>query len=223
MDYPYDALTFDCYGTLIDWETGITTAIQTAAAHDGIELEREAIVAEYHRVEPRVQAEEYQPYKAVLRDVAVALARGLGWDLVPDRAGFLADSVADWAPFHDTNAALERLKAAGYQLGILSNVDDDLLEGTLRNLSVEFDFLITAEQVRSYKPAHAHFLRARELLGGSRWLHVAQSLFHDIVPAGTLGIPAVWVNRKREPAVGGVRLVAEVETLGGLVRLLTGS
>jgi len=220
MNRPYDALTFDCYGTLIDWETGITTAIQTAAAQDGIELQRETIVATYHRVEPTVQAAEYQPYRTVLRDVAVALARELGWDLEPERARFLADSVAEWAPFMDTNAALERLKAAGYRLGILSNVDDDLLEGTLRNLSVEFDILITAEQVRCYKPAHAHFLRARELLGGSRWLHVAQSLFHDIAPAGTLGIPVAWVNRKGEQPAGGVRPIAEVETLDGLVRWL---
>ncbi len=220
MDYPYDALTFDCYGTLIDWESGITTAIQTAAQRSGVELRREAILAEYHRVEPTVQAEEYQPYRAVLRAVAVALAGELGWELEPERAGFLADSVADWAPFRDTNAALERLRAAGYQLGILSNVDDDLLAGTLRNLSVEFDFLITAEQVRAYKPAQAHFLKARELLGASRWLHVAQSLFHDVVPAAALGIPAVWVNRKREQAVGGVWPIAEVETLDGLVNWL---
>jgi 2-haloalkanoic acid dehalogenase type II len=220
MSQLYDALTFDCYGTLIDWETGITTAIQTAAAQDGVELQRETIVAKYHQVEPTVQAEAYQSYKTVLRDVAVALAREVGWELAPERARFLPDSVADWAPFRDTNAALERLKAAGFRLGILSNVDDDLLEGTLRRLSSEFDFLITAEQVRSYKPAHAHFLRARELLGGSRWLHVAQSLFHDIVPAGTLGIPVAWVNRKREQPLGGVRPIAEVKTLEELVRWL---
>ncbi len=167
-----------------------------------------------------MQAGPYRPYREVLEEVARETARRLNWPLAPDRARFLPESLPGWKPFSDTNPALERLKAAGYRLGILSNIDDDLLAGTLRRFTVAFDVLVTAEQVRSYKPAHAHFIRARELAGTAGWLHVAQSYFHDIEPACTLGIPVVWVNRKREPPSGSARPTAEVATLEGLVEWL---
>jgi FMN phosphatase YigB (HAD superfamily) len=122
-----------------------------------------------------------------------------------------------WRPFPDTCPALEALHGAGYRLGILSNVDDDLLAGTLKHFPVPFDLLVTAQQVGSYKPAHGHFLEARRRLAGRRWLHAAQSFFHDVEPAGALGIPVVWVNRKSERSPGKVRPGGEVLDLGGLV------
>ncbi len=218
----YDIVTFDCYGTLIDWETGIGEAIAAAAREDGVLLGRDQIVRAYHEVEPTVEAADYRPYREVLRDTAVGVAQRLGWDLAAEQARFLADSVSRWPAFADTNPALEQMKANGHKLGILSNVDDDLLGLTLNHFTVEFDLLVTAEQVRSYKPAHGHFRRAREVMGDMRWLHTAQSYFHDIVPACELGIPVVWVNRKVEVPMGKARADSEVATLNELAALLCG-
>ncbi len=222
MERTYDIITFDCYGTLIDWESGISEAIRSVAAEDGVTIARDAIVAAYHEVEPTIQAEEYRPYRQVLAATAVAVGGRLNWPVDERRAAFLADSLPDWRPFADTNAALEQLERAGYRLGILSNVDEDLLAGTLKNLSVDFDLVVTAEQVRSYKPASGHFERAREIVGAASWLHAAQSWFHDVVPAYELGIPAAWVNRKQEPPLENARPLVEVTTLAELVAWVTG-
>jgi 2-haloacid dehalogenase/putative hydrolase of the HAD superfamily len=216
----FEIITFDCYGTLIDWETGIGRAIASAAADDGVSLATEEIVRAYHAVEPTVEAARYRAYRDVLRDTVVGVAARLGWSLDPERAGFLASSLPEWPQFADTNTALQRLKDEGYRLGILSNVDDDLLRGTLDHFAVDFDLLVTAEQVRSYKPAHGHFIQARQSIGGARWLHVAQSYFHDVAPACELEIPVVWVNRKAEPPSGEVRPDGEVASLEELSRWL---
>jgi len=216
----YDIVTFDCYGTLIDWETGISEAIAAAAREDGVLLGRDQIVRTYHEVEPTVEAAEYRSYREVLRDTAIGVAQRLGWDLAAEQARFLADSLSGWPAFADTNAALEQMKAIGYKLGILSNVDDDILGLTLSHFEVEFDLVVTAEQVRSYKPAHGHFQRARNLIGDERWLHAAQSYFHDIEPACELGIPVAWVNRKAETPWGEARADSEVATLHELADLL---
>jgi 2-haloalkanoic acid dehalogenase type II len=217
---PYDVLTFDCYGTLIDWERGISESIAAAARADGIEADREQILAIHAEVEPQIQSDTYLSYREVLADVALAVARRLEWPLKPERARFLPDGLPGWRVFPDTNPALQRLKQQGYRLGILSNVDDDLLAGTRLQFSVDLDLVVTAEQVRSYKPARQHFDRARELIGDARWLHVAQSYFHDIEPACALGLPVVWVNRKREEPCGAARPTAEVGDLTELVAWL---
>jgi 2-haloalkanoic acid dehalogenase type II len=222
MKKSYEIVTFDCYGTLIDWEAGIGDSFRAAAREEGVALERDAILRVYHQVEPTIQAAEYLPYRDVLAATAIAVAERLDWHIDRERASFLAASLPAWPPFIDTNSALERLKRDGYTLGILSNVDADLLAGTLRNLSVEFDFLVTAEQVRSYKPAHGHFRRAREIVGKRAWLHAAQSWFHDVVPACELGIPVAWVNRKDEPALQNAHPQAEVATLAGLLNWVSG-
>jgi 2-haloalkanoic acid dehalogenase type II len=218
---PYDVITFDCYGTLIDWEEGIGRAFAAAAALAGVTLDHTAVLQAYAEVEPAVEGEGYRSYRAVLAETARRVAARLGWPLSEQRASFLADSLPDWQPFADTNPALTRLSTAGYRLGILSNVDDDLLAGTLRHLDVTFDLLVTAEQVRSYKPAPGHFHAARRWMGPWRWLHVAQSLFHDVSPAGSLGIPVVWVNRKGEEGPSGGHAVREFRTLLALADWLT--
>ena len=194
----FDVLTFDCYGTLIDWERGITEAFDAAARADGITLDRAAVLRAYHELEPRVQAERYRRYREVLALTAGAVADRLGWRLGPGREAFLPASLPTWPPFPDTPEALRRLRDAGHRLAILSNVDDDLLAGTRPHLGVEFDFAVTAQQVGSYKPAPGHFTAARARIGGARWLHVAQSYFHDVQPARALGIPTAWINRKGE-------------------------
>lgn len=209
----YDIITFDCYGTLIDWETGISQAIVDAAQVAGVSLERDEVVRAYHEVEPAVEAGRYRPYREVLGETTLGVARRLGWDIEPHRAHFLADSLPGWPAFDDTCNVLAALRAAGLELGILSNVDDGLLRRTLTGFPVEFDLLITAEQVGSYKPAHGHFLKARQVIGSASWLHVAQSYFHDVAPACELGIPVAWVNRKCEPPKGRARADVEVRDL----------
>ena len=221
MDRAYDVITFDCYGTLIDWEAGLTRAFADAAAADGFPLEPGAAAAAYATREPAVEAETYRGYRAVLAETAVRAAASLGWTMSEERARILPDSLPAWPPFPDTNPALERLAAAGYTLGILSNVDDDLLAGTLRHLTVPYEILVTAQKVRSYKPAHGHFDAARRLLGGRRWLHAAQSYFHDIVPARDLSIPVAWINRRGEAPAGDARPDREFPTLTELADWLT--
>jgi 2-haloalkanoic acid dehalogenase type II len=209
----YDVITFDCYGTLIDWEGGISAAFARAMAADARQLDRAQMLKAYADIEPNVEAETYRPYRDVLTETAQRVADRLGWPLSRAQAGFLAESLPGWQPFADTNQALERLVAAGYSLGILSNVDDDLLAGTRRHFTVTFDMIVTAQQVGSYKPTHGHFIEARQRLGGKRWLHAAQSYFHDVIPARALGIPVAWINRKYESAPDGGRAERECHTL----------
>jgi 2-haloalkanoic acid dehalogenase type II len=213
-------LTFDCYGTLVDWEAGIANAFLRAAKADAVELDRARVLEAYARTEPLVQQQTFRPYREVLTLTALEVARQFGWSVTPQHAAFLPASLATWPPFPDTNPALERLVESGFTLGILSNVDRDLLTATLGRLSVPFDFMVTAEDVRSYKPAHAHFLEARRIVDGRPWLHVAQSYFHDIVPATSLEIAAVWVNRKAERPTGVARAQHDVADLTALVEWL---
>jgi 2-haloacid dehalogenase/putative hydrolase of the HAD superfamily len=196
-DNEFDLITFDCYGTLIDWEQGLITAFQREATRLGRALEAAAIVAAYHAEEAVVESESYRAYRDVLTETGRRVAARLGLPIEAERAAFLAESLPHWPPFADTNAALERL-AQRYGLGILSNIDDDLLALTRRHFTVEFDLIVTAQQVGSYKPAHGHFIEARRRKGAARWLHAAQSNFHDIVPANALGIPNAWINRHHE-------------------------
>ena len=195
----FDVVTFDCYGTLVDWERGIAEAF--AGRADALELaapDPRAVLAAYHEVEPELERGEYRPYRDVLARAAEGVAHHLGWGAVD--GSFLAESLSSWPLFPDTNPALERLAAAGVRLGILSNVDEDLLAGTQARFTSGFEIVVTAEQVRSYKPAPAHFAEARRRIGpDARWLHAAQSYFHDVVAAKSLGIPVAWINRKGEP------------------------
>jgi 2-haloalkanoic acid dehalogenase type II len=217
----YKVITFDCYGTLIDWESGIADAFRSAAADDNVTLEREDILSAYAAVERNVQAEAYRSYREILRDTAKRVARDLGWAFAEDRMDFLAESLPSWQPFPDTVAALERLAAAGCRLGILSNIDEDLLAATRRHFPVDFDIIVTAEQVRSYKPRHAHFQTARELIGGASWLHAAESNFHDIVPTNALGIDNAWINRQHEPESPGGTPKFLFDDLAGLAEAIT--
>jgi 2-haloalkanoic acid dehalogenase type II len=197
----FDVITFDCYGTLIDWRSGIRDAFASAASEHGIDIDAGALLDAYNRFEPEVEHERYRTYRDVLTETAARAASSLGWSLDYDHAGFLAGSLPSWPPFADTNAALEQLVAAGHQLAILSNVDDDLIAATRKHFTVDFAFVITAQQMQSYKPGLAHFLAARDRAGDARWLHAAQSNSHDIVPTNALGVPNAWINRLGERAL----------------------
>ncbi len=214
----YDFITFDCYGTLIDWESGIADAFLDAAKDEGVRLQRDYVLRAYERYEPVVEGESYRLYRDVLTETAARVARSLGW--TPRDTTVLYKSLPQWKPFADTNPALERLKAAGYRLGILSNVDDELLAETRRHFTVEFDLIVTAQQVHSYKPARGHFDAAKSRIGDARWLHAAQSNFHDIVPVNAFGADTAWVNRRGDTALPGGVPTHEVRDMAGLADLL---
>jgi 2-haloalkanoic acid dehalogenase type II len=216
----FDILTFDCYGTLIDWESGISGAFVAEAARDGVVLQRDAVINAYLQVEAEVESGPFTTYREVLTRTSREVAQRLGWSLDSGREHFLADSLPSWPPCPDTNATLQRLSKR-FRLGILSNVDDDLIAATQMHLSVHFDLIVTAQQVNAYKPAYAHFEVARRRLGVARWLHAAQSYFHDVVPAAALHVPVVWVNRKGETSnADGPQPTAEVRDLTGLADYL---
>jgi 2-haloalkanoic acid dehalogenase type II len=217
MERPFDFITFDCYGTLIDWESGIDGAFLEAAQRDGITLHRDDVLRAYEHHEPIVEHEQFRSYREVLALTALRVAQTLGWPL--EDGSFLPASLRHWKPFPDTNPALQRLCDAGYRLGILSNVDDDLLAETRKHFTVGFDLIITAQQVGSYKPAPGHFLAAKERIGNARWLHAAQSNFHDVVPVNAMGIPTAWVNRRSdEPRPGGIPTYEVPDMVGLAVR-----
>ena len=200
---PWDIITFDCYGTLIDWETGIVSAFARLPGFQENAHSPETILEAYAAIEPEVEAESYRSYREILSDAGRRVAARLGRPIPAAGASFLADSLPHWRPFPDTNAALHSLRTAGCRLGILSNVDDDLLAATRQHFTVPFDLIVTAQQVRSYKPGTAHFLTARAAIGDAPWTHAAQSNFHDIVPTNALGIRNAWINRKGERVLPG--------------------
>jgi 2-haloalkanoic acid dehalogenase type II len=192
-------LTFDCYGTLIDWETGILTALR-AAYPESLELDDERLGTAFHSVQNRLKTDRYRSYRTLLTETAAELASVHGWDESLAVAASVPASIPEWCPFADTNPSLRRLRDTGAEIGILSNIDDDLLQGTLAHFEVPFDRLGTAQRLQSYKPARPHFELGAAWAAetGKPWVHVAQSLFHDIVPATRLGIRTVWVNRRGE-------------------------
>ena len=190
-------LSFDCYGTLVDWETGISTAVAEVLESHGIRKSGAEILALLADLEPKVQGSPgYLTYRRVLRDVMALIGAELGFRCTEAELGCLANTLPDWPIFPEVVGALNELKTR-YKLAVISNVDDDLFAGTAEALGVDFDVVVTAEQVRSYKPDLRNFKVAskRMAVDKERWLHVAESLYHDIEPANQLGIKCVWVNR----------------------------
>ena len=187
-------ITFDCYGTLVDWRAGIGQSLAELLGQAVAGRENELYEA-HVRSEAKLEAGPYRSYRDVLAATTRQLAREFSVEIPPDREGLLADRLPDWPLFPDTREALRRLKSR-YRLGVLSNIDRDLFSGTCRGLGVNVDFVVTAQDVESYKPAHAHFQRMfADHARRDEVLHVAQSLFHDGAPAGELGLSYVWINR----------------------------
>jgi 2-haloalkanoic acid dehalogenase type II len=219
----FEVITFDCYGTLIDWETGIRNAFQSAISQTQASQDLESKFFElYEGEERRVERERpHLLYRDVLSKTCLNVARQIGWKLPEAKSNFLAKELPTWTPFPDTNPSLTKLSKK-HTLGILSNVDNDLLAGTLNHFTSPIEIRVTAENVRSYKPAPAHFEEARKIIGERSWVHVAASQYHDIEPAVKLGIRAVWVNRKNaHPNRPYSKMgVSEVKGLAPLVDLL---
>lgn len=189
-------LSFDCYGTLIDWENGILDAVNGVARRHGVEAEPGRVLELYAELEAAAEAGSFRPYRDVLRQVMGELGARFGFVPTEEECAGFADSIGDWRPFADTVASLRRLHSR-FRLVILSNVDDDLFARTARRLEVAFEEVITAQQLGSYKPALRNFeaMLARLGVEPSRLVHVAQSLYHDHVPAQRLGLATVWIDR----------------------------
>jgi len=194
----YEVLSFDCYGTLIDWESGIVTAMRPVLSGLGIALEDDRVLELYAEFESAAERGAYVTYRHVLREVMRQFGEELRFAPTPSELNLLAESLKSWKPFPDTVEALRILKRT-FKLAVISNIDDDLFAGTAKHLNVEFDWIITAEQAKSYKPSLNNFTLAMERMGVSpqRILHIAQSLYHDVIPAQQLGLSTVWVNRRK--------------------------
>ncbi len=208
----YRVLTFDCYGTLIDWERGILRALQPVLNRHDITLSDDEALELYGELESEAERGPYLPYREVLTVVMAGIAERLGVALGNDERLALADSVGDWPPFADTVEGLRAL-TRHYDLVILSNIDDELFALSAEHLQVEFAHVITAQQVGSYKPNPRNFEVALERVGvpKEQVLHVAQSLFHDIEPANAIGLTTVWVNRRHDRPGSGATPVASAQ------------
>jgi len=193
----FDVLTFDCYGTLIDWEAGILVALRAPLAAHGIAAPDDALLEAFARHEAELEAGPYRPYREVLGEVLEAMLGHFGQAATLDERAAFGGSVADWPAFADSPAALARLHER-FKLGVITNCDDDLFAASEARLGVSFDWVVTAQQTRRYKPNPRGFELMFERVGlpPARILHVAQSLFHDHVPAKRLGLSTVWVDRR---------------------------
>ena len=223
---PFRCITFDCYGTLIDWETGLLNALRPVLSAHDINITDDKLLALYGELEAAEQRRSYRRYRDVLKAVVFGLGDRLSFRPSLEQAESLPNAVAHWQPFPDTVKALHRLKTK-YKLAIISNIDDDLFAQTAKLLAVDFYAVTTAQQAQAYKPALAIFELAFRKLGLPREqiLHAGQSLYHDVAPARELGLRSVWVNRpSRRPNAGATITAAvkpdlEVSSLKALAQL----
>lgn len=220
----YRVLSFDCYGTLIDWEGGILAAFESLLSGHGVSVPDDELLRLYGELEREGQRQRpFLSYRQVLSRIVSGLGERLGFHPDGDELGILAESMKRWRPFEDTVAALKALKER-YRLAIISNVDRDLFDASAKQLGVPFDWVVTSQEVGEYKPSLRNFREALERIGvaKSEVLHVAQSLYHDVEPAQALGLSTVWVNRAgaRSTPLRDVRPDVEVRDLAGLVRLI---
>jgi 2-haloacid dehalogenase len=185
--------TFDCYGTLIDWNAGIGGVLEQLYGAE----QAPRLLRRYHELEPEVQAGRYRSYSEVLSLTLEQLANEVGFGIPEGESGVLAHSVADWPPFAEVPRSLEELRRRGWNLAILSNIDRAMIVESEKRLGVPIDVIVTAEDVGAYKPEHAHFERFFEVTTADKahHVHVAASLFHDVAPAIELGLKTVWISR----------------------------
>jgi len=228
----FKAVTFDCYGTLIDWDTGIGDWFAGWARQRGAAVDVDRMRGLFAEAQRRRQAElPFTPYRRILAEALADAATALGMAIAEEDKAAFAGSASAWPPFADTLPALAALKEQGRTLGVMSNIDADLFAGTAGLLENRINIVVTADQVQSYKPRHAHFAEMRRRLeereiGRDAILHVAQSRFHDIAPANALGWANCWVDRRRGRSGRGVTVASqamadhEVTSMAGLIALL---
>jgi 2-haloacid dehalogenase len=206
----FDVITFDCYGTFIDWETGILGALRPILAAHAASVDDEALLERFGVHEAALEAGPYLRYRDVLAGVLRRLGDDFGFEPRDDELEAFAASVGEWPAFEDSAPALQRLHEK-FKLAPITNCDDDLFATSAPKLGVELDWVITAEQARSYKPSHWNFELAFDRIGlpRERILHVAQSLYHDHVPAKELGLTSVWIDRRTDKEGPGATAPAE--------------
>jgi 2-haloacid dehalogenase len=210
--------TFDCYGTLIDWNGGIRRELARLFGEESAER----LLSRYHGLEPEIQAAQPSAaYREVMAQGLQALAAEESLELAPSERDALGRSLPGWTPFAEVPAALQKARGEGFRLCILSNSDPDLIAASIERLGVTFDDAITASEIGSYKPALGHWRAFRQRQGRLPDVHVAASLFHDVGPAAELGIPSVWVNRLGE-ARDGYEPTREIDDLEPLPEALVG-
>lgn len=204
----FEYLSFDCYGTLIDWESGILGYLRPLLLGKGCEVSDAQILNLYSEFEPREQAGAYRLYREVLAGLVQDFARELRVEVTNAEANGLAESIRSWEPFADTVASLQRLQGR-YKLAILSNIDDDLFSLSRPKLHASFTHIVTAQQAKGYKPLPGNFELLLQRLGTprDRLLHAAESQYHDVAPARSLGIATVWVNRRQGKPAAATKLV----------------
>jgi 2-haloacid dehalogenase len=203
----FEILTFDCYGTLINWEEGILGCLHRILAAHHKTVDDATILQLYGDFEAKAEQGEYRRYREVLQSVVRQFGDRLGFVPTEEEVRSLPESLCDWKPWADTIAALHKLHSR-HKLAVISNVDDDLFATTLPQLEAKFDHVITAQQAGAYKPSMKIFDLALSRIGipANRVLHVGQSIYHDVIPAQSLGIATVWVNRPSPRAgVGAVK------------------
>ncbi|NEN90766.1 MAG: haloacid dehalogenase type II [Okeania sp. SIO3H1] len=223
----FEIVSFDCYGTLIDWESGIITVLKNLIANHQINISAQQILEMFAKFESEAEAGEYIKYREVLKQVVEKIGKELNFQPTELELNSLANSIKNWQPFSDTITALQTLKQK-YRLAIISNIDDDLFADTAKHLQIEFDFVITAQQIKSYKPSKNNFEMAikKMEITPEKLLHIAQSIYHDIVPAKAMGLSTIWVNRRQGKEGFGATLPAsekpdlEVPDLKTLVDLI---
>ncbi len=223
----FNVLIFDCYGTLIDWESGIIDALIPVLAQNSISVEDNELLKLYADFESEAESSEYVNYKEILKTVALEFASHFNFELKLKSEYFISESIKNWVPFPDTVNALHALQRK-YKLAILSNIDNDLFSYSAAMLEVDFDYVFTAEDIGSYKPTQRNFDYAVSKIGlpKENLLHVAQSLYHDVAVAKSLNISTVWVNRRKNITGSGatpemaVIPDLEVPDLESLVKLI---
>ena len=205
----FKILTFDCYGTMIDWESGIFSALLPILAAHKKNIPGSALLELYSELEGSGEQGEYLRYRDVLQSVVRGFGERLGFSPTDAEVHSLPESLTRWQPFPDTVEALRKLKTR-YQLAVISNIDDDLFATTAPKLGVAFDHVVTAQQAGCYKPCMRIFKLAEERIGVNRgqWLHVGQSIYHDVIPAHSLGVATVWVNRPSPRLGAGATMTA---------------
>ena len=222
----FEMLTFDCYGTLIDWETGIFTALKPVLAAHGKSIPDNRLLEFYGEFESQAETGKYRPYREVLQSVVRAFGKRLAFTPTVEEVNSLSNSVTKWQPWPDTVRALTKLSTR-HRLAIISNIDDDLFSATRQYLPVEFHSVTTAEQAACYKPGLDIFRMALSCGGVSpdHILHVGQSIYHDVLPAQSLGLATAWINRPSpRPGIGAVKMahvkpdleVPDMESLAAL-------
>jgi 2-haloacid dehalogenase len=212
--------TFDCYGTLIDWNGGIRRELARLFGEEN----GDRLLARYHELEPQIQAgDPAAAYRDVMARALAELVGEEGLDLAPTARDALGASLPGWTPFPEVHVALTKARGRGWRLCILSNSDPDLIAASIEQIGVPFDDAITASEIGSYKPALGHWREFERRRGRLPDVHVAASLFHDVAPASELGIPSVWVNRLGEPrdGYGPTREIPDLEPLSESLAELT--